>query len=46
MDYNDYRPHGSPDYQAPAVYAEQCWNMDRTLPDKQAVEMKNMVETF
>ena len=46
MDYNHYRPHGSLDYQTPAAYADQCRNMGRTRPDKQAVEMKNMVETL
>ena len=46
MDYNHYRPHGSLDYQTPAAYADQCRNMGRTRPDKQAVEMKNMAETL
>ena len=46
MDYNHYRPHSSLDYQTPAAYADQCRNMGRTRPDKQAVEMKNMAETL
>ena len=46
MDYNHYRPHSSLDYQTPAAYADQCRNMGRTHPDKQAEEMKNMAETL
>ena len=34
------------DYQTPVVYAEQCRTMGRTHPDKQAEEMKSMVETL
>ena len=46
MDYNHYRPHSSMDYQTPAAYAEQSRNRGCTHPNKQAEEMKNMVETL
>lgn len=44
MEYNHYRPHSSLGYQTPAAYAEQCQNMRRTQPDRQAGEIKNMAE--